>query len=164
MCISFKWLFFAIVLVVVTANAHEISGSGSGSGSGSRSSDADPLLSSIHQQLAQGKIIVVYQMQNDDKSSEQYADWASYLNDFSSTHVDNYRIHKTNDALNLIIASQQIDVTESYTLFIKTGSSSYFYQDVIVDAMVYFAVDQAYAGHIIDGHAAFLPDEVTVPF
>ena len=158
MRISLKWLFLAIVLVVVTANAHEISGSGS------RSIDADPLLSTIHQQLARGKIVVVYQMSNDDKSSEQYADWASYLNDFSSTHVDSYRIYKTNDALNKIIASQQIDVTESYTLFMKSGSSSYFYQDVIVEAMVYFAVGQAYTGQLDDGHKVFLPDKVTVQF
>lgn len=30
--------------------------------------------------------------------------------------------------------------------------------------MVYFAVDQAYAGLLIDGHKVFLPTGVTVEF
>jgi hypothetical protein len=55
-------------------------------------------------------------------------------------------IIKINGALNQTIASQQIDVTESYTLFMKAGDPSYFYQDVIVEVMVYFSVDQTYAG------------------
>lgn len=148
---NFKWLLLVIGLVVVTDNA--ISGS-----------NANSLLSTIHQQLTQGKIVVVYQMQNDDKSSEQYADWSSYLNDFSAMHVGNYRVYETNNALNQIIDSKQFDVNESYTLFMKAGSPSYFYEGVIVEAMVYFAVDRAYTGQLLGGYKTFLPNVVTVQF
>lgn len=152
MRVGYKWLLLIIGLAAVTTNS--ISGFMSN----------DPLLSTIHQQLAQGNVVVVYQMENDDKGSEQYADWASYLNDFYSTNTDNYRVYRTNKVLNDILVINKIDVTDSYTLFMKYGSPSYFYQGAIVEAMVYFAVDQAYSGQSADGLEAFLPDEVQVQF
>ncbi|MFT5658867.1 MAG: hypothetical protein ACI9KN_002148 [Gammaproteobacteria bacterium] len=134
-------------------------------GAVSASDQADTLLTTISQQLQQGKIVVIYQMRNDDKSSEQYADWASYLNDFATAHAADYRFHAVNKALNEKLASCGIEVSAtSYSLFLKQASPGYFYEDVIVEPMVYMAVDQAYGGLLTDEFSAFLPDEVSVEF
>lgn len=124
----------------------------------------DPLLSLINQQLVNGQVVVIYQMENIDKTSEQYADWAYYLNDFAIEHSASYQFHPANQAVNEKIGNNQIDTTDSYTLFLKEGDVSYFYPGVIVEAMVYFAVDQAYAGSTSNDVRDFLPSEVTVEF
>ena len=126
--------------------------------------ELDPIIDRIHKQLSQGQVVVIYQMLNDDKTSEQYADWSGYLNDFSSTHTAGYQFYEANQHLNEILANNQIDVSDSYTLFLKQGHPSYFYQGVVVEAMVYYVVDQAYAGLLIDSYKAFLPTAVTVGF
>jgi len=146
----FKLILFAIGMLAVTVNA--ISGS----------SNIDRLLLTIHEQLVQGKVVVVYQMRNDDKNSEQYADWASHLNDFATEHNAYYQFHQATKVVNDNLNSQKINTDGSYTLFLKEGEPSYFYPDVTVEIMVYMAVDHAYAGRLSKNSRIFLPDEIKV--
>ena len=120
----------------------------------------DPLLSTINQQLMDGQIVVIYQMENDYNTTEQYADWAYYLNDFASERRASYQFHQSNRVVNDKLNRQKINTDGSYTLFIKEGEASYFYPDVILEPVVYLAVDQAYAGDIDNDSQGFLPDEI----
>jgi len=118
----------------------------------------DTLLSNIEKNLDQGKGIIVYQMTNNDKSSEQYADWASYLNDFTSSQTFNYVVYESSKELNTQFINEQANVTGSYTLFLKRGKPTYFYDGVIVESMVYMAVDEIYSnGALPPMFQVFLP-------
>lgn len=129
--------------------------------SGSTSSETDTLLISIENSLNQGQTVIVYQMKNTDKSSEQYADWAEYLNDFSANNASTYKAYASNKALNKKLENKKINTTDKYTLFLKKGKPSYFYDGVIVEAMVYLAVENAYSEKPLSTmYQAFLPEVV----
>lgn len=102
-------------------------------------------------------------MLNQDKTSEQYADWAAYLNEFSSSKPDTYRFYKTNVAFNKKLNKHKANIENSYTLFLKKGKPDYFYEGVIVEMAVYMTVDFAYTGKpLTPMHEAFLPVEIDI--
>ena len=127
------------------------------------STPSDELLSKIKKELNEGKTVIVYQMVNKDKTTEQYADWSAYLNDFSASKSKTYNFHETNKTLNAKLSKKQANISDSYTLFLKKGKSSYFYDGVILEAMVYMAVENSYANKTLSPmDQAFLPDEIAI--
>ena len=144
----FKCCLIIIGAILTAVSAPVISGA----------DQVDPLLSTINQQLMDGQIVVIYQMENNDRTTEQYADWAYYLNDFASERRASYQFHQSNRAVNDKLDSQKINTGGSYTLFLKEGEASYYYPDVILEPVVYLAVDQAYAGHSNQESRDFLPN------
>ncbi len=124
---------------------------------------SDALLRNIEKDLGNGKGIIVYQMTNNDRSSEQYADWSSYLNEFTSSKTPDYVAYASSEKLNAKLLNKQANVAGSYTLFFKKGKPTYFYEGVIVEAMVYMAVDNIYSnGTPSPMFQAFLPDVLEV--
>ena len=127
------------------------------------STPSDELLSKIQKELNEGKTVVIYQMLNKDKTSEQYADWSAYLNDYSASKAKTHTFHETNKRLNETLAKKQINSSDSYTLFLKKGKTSYFYEGTIVESMVYIAVDKSYTNKTLSPmDQAFIPDEITI--
>ena len=121
----------------------------------------DKLLASIDKDLNEGKVVVVYKMSNNDTSSEQYADWAAYLNELSSTGNANYKIYPTNEVFNRKLTISNITPDEDYTVFLKRGKPSYYYDGVIVEPMVYTAVYNSYSDvKLTDIDIAFMPDVI----
>ena len=129
------------------------------------SSSADKLLSKIENELNQGKTVIIYKMPNQDKTSEQYADWSANLNDFSSSKANTYRFHKSTTAFDKQLSRHKANLPDSYTVFLKKDKPGYFYEGVIVEMAVYMTVDFAYTGKPLSPmHEAFLPDEIDLEF
>ena len=127
--------------------------------SDSTSSETDTLLINIENSLNQGQTVIVYQMKNTAKSSEQYADWAEYLNVFSIANASTYKVYATNKALNTKLENKKVNTTDNYTLFLKKAKPSYYYDGVVVEAMVYLAVDSTYSDKPLSAMSqAFLPE------
>jgi len=130
--------------------------------SGLVQADTD-LLDKVNRDLSSGHIVVVYQMLNDDTASEQYADWAYYLNDFASSNSPLYKFYSTDVAFNNRLVENGLDITDSYTLFLKKDALSFFYEGVVVESLVYLAVQAHYSEEdFLPVYRAFIPDEVTV--
>jgi len=122
---------------------------------------SDKLLSSINESIKQGKTVIVYQMKNMDKTTEQYADWSAYLNDFMKEKANSYKAYSTNKAFNTKLSKIKINTDSSYTVFLKQGKPTYYYDDVIVEPMVYIAIDNKYSGKELSAmDNAFLPDVI----
>jgi len=122
---------------------------------------SDELLSSIDESIMQGKTVIVYQMKNMDKTTEQYADWSAYLNDFMKEKSDNYKAFSANKAFNTKLSKIKINTDNSYTVFFKKGKPTYYYDDVIVEPMVYIAIDNKYSGKKLSAmDNAFLPEVI----
>ena len=102
-------------------------------------------------------------MSNDDTASQQYADWAYYLNDFAHSNSPLYKFYSIDAAFNNWLSECNLNITESYTLFLKKDVSSFFYEGVVVENLVYLAVKTHFAQEdLLPVYQAFLPDEVTV--
>ena len=102
-------------------------------------------------------------MLNEDTASEQYADWAYYLNDFADTNTPLYKFYSADAAFNNRLLVCNLHITDSYTLFLKKDASSFFYQDVVVENLVYLAVQAHYAQEeLLPVYRAFIPDKVTI--
>lgn len=123
--------------------------------------NAEEGLNQIDHALNQGLAVIVYQMKNSDKASEQYADWAGYLNDFVDSRSSTYRVYPADAEFFLRLANKKIDTSGDFTVFMKKGSPGYFYQGVIVEPMVYFAVDRSYSKTSLSAmDKAFLPERI----
>ena len=121
----------------------------------------DELLSNIDKSIIQGKTVIVYQMKNMDTTTEQYADWSAYLNDFMKEKSDNYKAFSANKAFNTKLSKIKINTDNSYTVFFKKGKPTYYYDDVIVEPMVYIAIDNKYSGKKLSAmDNAFLPEVI----
>jgi len=122
---------------------------------------SEKLLSSIEESIKQGKTVIVYQIKNMDKTTEQYADWSAYLNDFMKEKVDNYKAYSANKAFNTKLSKNKINTDSSYTVFMKQGKPTYYYDDVIVEPMVYIAIDNKYSDKKLSAmDNAFLPNSI----
>jgi len=121
------------------------------------------LLNKINSDLSNGHIVVVYQMLNNDTASEQYADWAYYLNEFAASNAPLYKFYSVDAAFNNRLSKCKLDITGSFTLFLKKDAPSFFYSGVVVENLVYLAVKAHYAQEeLLPGYRAFMPDEVTI--
>lgn len=137
-----KQLYICLTLIIVSSSAN-----------------SDELLSNIAKSIKQGKTVIVYQMKNRDETSEQYADWSAYLNSFMKEKATSYKAYSTNKAFNTELSKIKISTDSSYTIFFKQGKPTYYYNDVIIEPMVYIAIDNQYSGKnptAID--SAFIPD------
>ncbi|MEJ2439596.1 MAG: hypothetical protein P8Z72_07995 [Gammaproteobacteria bacterium] len=120
------------------------------------------LLTKIKSDLAHGQAVIVYRMQNKNRRSEQYADWAAGLNQFYATHRGHYRVYAANQAFNSELTKSKIKLKNSYTVFMKRGSPSYYYEGVILEKAVYTAVDNHYSGKPVSTlDRAFLPEVIS---
>lgn len=98
-------------------------------------------------------------MDNSDLSSEQYADWSVYLNDFAASKGTEYAFHPSKDEFNALLERNGLSALDEYTVFMKKGKATYYYDGVIVEPMVYVAVDKSYAQQpLTDMDEAFLPE------
>ncbi len=115
--------------------------------------------------LAQGKTVIIYKMNNNDETTEQYADWSSNLNDFMRDKSNIYVVYRATADIDNTLKLNNIKPADNYTLFIKNDNSSYFYKGIIVEMMVYMAIDEVYTKNKITPMAeAFLPDIVIFKF
>lgn len=141
---------FACLLIMTLANAAD-----------SHSGTAD-LLTKIKSDLANGQAVIVYRMQNRDRASEQYADWAASLNQFYVTHRKNYRVYAASQVFDSELTRHNIKLRKSYTVFMKRGNPSYYYAGVILEKAVYLAVDNRYSGKPASAlDRAFLPKTIS---
>jgi len=125
------------------------------------SAHSDELLSSIDKSIKQGKTVIVYQMKNIDKTTEQYADWSAYLNDFMKEKANSYKAYSANKAFNTKLSKIKTNTDRSYTVFLKREKPTYYYDDVIVEPSVYDAVDNQYSDKELSAmNNAFLPDVI----
>jgi len=132
-------------------------------GNGAQAGSERSLPETINFDLSNGKIVVVYQMLNDDTASEQYADWAYYLNEFAESNTPQYQFYAADAALNDRLAENNLAITDSYTLFLKKHEASFYYQGVLVESPTYLAIKTYYAGEeLTPMHHAFMPEEVTI--
>lgn len=118
-------------------------------------------MADISKDLKNGLSVIVFQMTNKDKSSEQYADWSAYLNDFIASKPGKYKVYETNAAFNKKLTNSEISSNSDFTIFIKQDSETYYYDGVIVEPMVYMAVDNQFnKKKVTDMDRAFMPDAV----
>ncbi len=102
-------------------------------------------------------------MKNTDKKSEQYADWSAYLNNFTENRMNTYAVHKADKKFNEKLLSLNIDSDGNYSVFIKQGKATYYYNDVVLEPMIYMAIDNAYSGKQLSPmDKAFLPDAINL--
>ena len=104
-----------------------------------------------------GKGVLLFKFEESAIGSEAYADWAEYLNEFKSANKSDLLIHEINnqekEASNI--------ATNEFTVFIKRGYPSYFYDGYIVEPQVYTAVHKVYAEQkLSDIDKSFLPEEL----
>jgi len=125
------------------------------------SAQSNELLSSIDESIKQGKTVIVYQMKNMDKTTEGYADWSAYLNDFMRDKANTYKAYAANKAFNTKLSKIKINTDSSYTVFLKHGKPTYYYDDVIVEPIVYIAIENKYSGNALSPmDKTFLPDVI----
>ena len=130
---------------------------------GTQAQSADDLLSTIRQELRQEKVVVVYHMSNGEPDSEQYADWAAYLNDFASSKGKQYTFHASDKEFDGFLKKNGVDIGEDYTVFMKKGDATYYYDGVILESMVYMSVDNVYSKKpLSDMDKAFLPETINI--
>ncbi len=113
----------------------------------------------LNEQVA---VLIINDLGNDE--SERYADWSYYLNDFSSSHADEYTFFHvdTESMARLIYESERFD--EPYSLiFMKSGSPSLFHQRPILEPQAYEYVELFYAQQAIPAHLhQFAPVETDI--
>ncbi|RDH85976.1 MAG: hypothetical protein DIZ80_00440 [endosymbiont of Galathealinum brachiosum] len=125
----------------------------------------DKSISNIDKSIRQGKIVIVYQIKNTDKTSEQYADWSAYLNDFTDNKANIYVVHNTSKAFNKKLSSLNINIDGNYSVFIKQGKATYYYDSVILEPMIYIAIDNAFSGkQLSPTDKAFLPEAIKLKY
>ena len=121
------------------------------------------LLDKINSDLSSGNIVVVYQMLNDETASEQYADWAYYLNNFADSNTPLFKFYSADGAFNNRLSESHLNITDSYTMFLKKDASSFFYEGVVVENLVYLAVKAHYTQEAhLPVYRAFIPEAVTI--
>lgn len=124
---------------------------------------AAALLGVVLQELEQGRVVVVYRMSNSERDSEQYADWSAYLNDFASSNGSQYTFHPSDKGFDDFLKGNGADVGEDYTVFMKKGYPTYYYDGVILESMIYTSVDNAYSKKpLTDMDRAFLPEAIHI--
>lgn len=129
----------------------------------SQPQSADALLGAVRQELEQGKVVVVYRMSNGEQDSEQYADWSAYLNDFASSKGTQYTFHSSDNGVEQFLKKNGADVGADYTVFMKKGYPTYYYDGVILESMIYTSVDNAYSKKpLADMDRAFLPEAIHI--
>ena len=107
-----------------------------------------------------GRSILLFSYREAIITSEAYADWQAYLNDFIQGEGKDffYSIVETGYLKPLIP-----DVKE-FTLFLKKGYPLYFYSGLIVEPQVYTAVYKRFTDQPLTGvDRAFLPRELSIP-
>ena len=62
-------------------------------------------------------------MLNDDTTSEQYADWAYYLNEFSDANKPLYKFYSADVAFSKRLSENNLNITDSYAQ--KNDASSF---------------------------------------
>jgi len=119
----------------------------------------------IEMNLAQGKAVIVYHMSNKDKESEQYADWSANLNEFYAAHSGKYEVFSADNNFLKILKANKLGENAEFSIFMKKGYPTYFYDGVIVEKAVYLSVDNKYSGKTLSGmDKAFLPKEINISF
>ena len=110
------------------------------------------------------RVVVLIIHDNGDHESESYADWAEYLNDFASSHTEDYRLIKlTQESLTRLIDEADRYIAPYSMVFLKEGRPSLFYEGPIVEPQTYQYVELFYAGREIPAHLSqFAPLEVEV--
>lgn len=105
--------------------------------------------------------VVLFSYSNNIETTEAYADWASYLNDFKESNEGRWHFERVqqNDlgGINLDNTPHLNSLSE-FTVFLKKGKPVYIYSDLIVEPQVYISVKHAYDGvSLSDEDKAFLP-------
>lgn len=107
-----------------------------------------------------GKTLILYGYDERFTTTEAFADWQFYF----QQHVDSedasiFTGQIAPEKLHALVGLA--DVSTEFTLFIKRGYPTYFYEDFILEPQVYKAVDAAYDGVALspEDHA-FLPEQV----
>lgn len=117
--------------------------------------------SNVRQAYNNGKAILLFGYSEKNSETEAYADWAGYLNDFKSRINNEFLIVRVNSKILPDIFRQQPEISE-FSLFIKQGAPSYFYEGFIVESQVYTSVEHVYQGvQLTPEDKAFLPLEVS---
>ena len=121
----------------------------------------------VIRELNAGKAVVLIINAKVDNKSEQYADWAHYLNQFSSNVGTDYVFHKLSiDKLNKLIVNAD-QYSKNYSIiFMKEGKPSFFYNGAIVEPQVYKFIQLTYLGKEIKPKylKQFSPKQVNVEF
>lgn len=104
-----------------------------------------------------GKGILLFSFIEAHRNTEAYADWAEYLNEFKFDSKSEFLIHQiegqTKVALNI--------KTDEFSIFLKEGYPTYFYDGLIVEPQVYTAVYKVYSKQELSGmDKSFLPEEL----
>lgn len=119
------------------------------------------LLDAARQELDLGKVVVVYRMSNEELDSEQYADWSAYLNEFALSRSKRFVFHPADKEFDALLEKNDITVEDDYTVFMKRGGVTYYYDGVILEPMVYVSVEKSYSGQVVtDMDKAFLPTPI----
>ena len=104
-----------------------------------------------------GKGILLFKFEDSAIDSEAYADWAEYLNEFKSANNSDFLINEINRQEK---AALNIETTE-FTIFLKKGYPSYFYDGYIVEPQVYTAVHKVYTEQELSSmDKSFLPEKL----
>lgn len=109
-----------------------------------------------------GHAIIIFAYSDTTTTTEAYADWAAYLNDFKSTTGEEFKFHRIErDELKSTIPD--ISNISEYSVFIKKGFPSYLYKDFIVEPQVYTAVFHDYnQEELTTEDKNFLPGVITL--
>jgi hypothetical protein len=103
----------------------------------------------------QGRPLLLFAYRDGIRSTEAYADWAAYLNDFKADASAAFYFQRTDaEALKSVLPDIP-DATE-FSVFLKKGMPAYLYEGLIVEPRVYTAVERVYRKQslrpVVTGH------------
>jgi hypothetical protein len=114
-----------------------------------------------------GKTVVYIINADENATSEQYADWSHYLNEFSASQGKDYVFKKvTSQKLEGIFENAAAYKKPYSMIFIKKGRPNLFHEGAIVEPQVYQYVYLFLQGKPVDPPylAQFSPDEIKLQF
>ncbi len=113
----------------------------------------------IHQQWANDMAIAVIVNIDGNSTSEQYADWSHYLNEFAQEVGSEFVFYKLRE---INVKFKTIKPEPYSILFFKKGQPAYFYQGAITEPQVYQFIRLRYSNEDIPGFLhQFSPTQVS---
>jgi len=98
--------------------------------------------------------VLLFSFHKNTQNSEAYADWAEYLNNFSSNPNSDFHLFKISKE-----DKNYLSIPENnFTVFLKKEHPTYFYSGLIVEPQVYTAVKKQYSKeNLSEMDRSFLP-------
>lgn len=109
-----------------------------------------------------GNLVLLYAYNDEVMGSEAFSDWEHYLHDFKKNHIKELVTDRITTVDIVGVDGVVVVSATEFTLFMKKGFPSYFYEGLIVEPQVYQAVLRSYSNlELRSMDRAFMPKKVS---